>query len=53
MFGPVLSIISFNTEEDAIRIDNDTIYGLAAGVWTQIWHAPFGYQNFCVPAPSG
>src|SRR6185437_13595382 len=35
VFGPVLSIISFDTEEDAIRIANDTIYGLAAGIWTR------------------
>src|SRR4029450_11813758 len=35
VFGPVLSIIGFDTEEDAIRIANDTIYGLAAGIWTQ------------------
>ncbi|KFI29545.1 carnitine dehydratase [Haematobacter massiliensis] len=35
VFGPVLSIIPFEDEEDAIRIANDTIYGLAAGVWTR------------------
>ncbi|MFD2250793.1 aldehyde dehydrogenase (NAD+) [Pseudochelatococcus lubricantis] len=35
VFGPVLSIIPFEDDEDAIRIANDTIYGLAAGVWTQ------------------
>ncbi len=35
VFGPVLSVIPFDTEEDAIRIANDSIYGLAAGVWTQ------------------
>lgn len=35
VFGPVLSIISFDTEADAIRIANDTIYGLAAGIWTK------------------
>jgi hypothetical protein len=29
------SVISFDTEEDAIRIANDTIYGLAAGIWTR------------------
>ena len=34
VFGPVLAIIPFDTEEDAIRIGNDTRYGLAAGVWT-------------------
>ncbi len=34
IFGPVLSIITFDTQEEAIRIANDTIYGLAAAVWT-------------------
>jgi aldehyde dehydrogenase (NAD+) len=34
IFGPVLSVIPFNTEEDAISIGNDTKYGLAAGIWT-------------------
>jgi aldehyde dehydrogenase (NAD+) len=35
VFGPVLSIIGFDTEEDAVAIGNDVIYGLAAGVWTR------------------
>jgi acyl-CoA reductase-like NAD-dependent aldehyde dehydrogenase len=34
VFGPVLSILGFEDEADAIRMANDTIYGLAAGVWT-------------------
>lgn len=34
VFGPVLSIIPFDTEEQAIMIANDTKYGLASGVWT-------------------
>jgi acyl-CoA reductase-like NAD-dependent aldehyde dehydrogenase len=34
IFGPVLSVISFNNEGEAIRIANDTVYGLAAYVWT-------------------
>src|SRR5690348_3132929 len=34
VFGPVLSIIPFDDEEEAVRIANNTIYGLAAGVWT-------------------
>ena len=33
IFGPVLSIIPYDTEEEAIEIANDTIYGLAGGVW--------------------
>jgi aldehyde dehydrogenase (NAD+) len=35
IFGPVLSIIPFADEDEAIAIANDTPYGLAAGVWTQ------------------
>ena len=34
VFGPVLSVIGFDDEADAVRIANDSIYGLAAGVWT-------------------
>ncbi|WP_151704884.1 aldehyde dehydrogenase [Nitrincola alkalilacustris] len=34
IFGPVLSVITFNTPEEAIEIANDTIYGLAAAVWS-------------------
>lgn len=34
VFGPVLSIIPFDDEDDAVRIANSTAYGLAAGVWT-------------------
>ena len=35
IFGPVASVIEFNGVDEAIRIANDTIYGLAAGVWTR------------------
>lgn len=34
IFGPVLSVLSFDTPEEALRIANDTSYGLAAAVWT-------------------
>ena len=34
IFGPVLATIPFGEEEEAIRIANDTAYGLAAAVWT-------------------
>ncbi len=35
IFGPVLSIIPFETPEEALAIANDTMYGLAAAVWTK------------------
>jgi betaine-aldehyde dehydrogenase len=35
IFGPVASVIPFDAEADAIRIANDTPYGLAAAVWTR------------------
>jgi gamma-glutamyl-gamma-aminobutyraldehyde dehydrogenase len=35
IFGPVASVIPFRTLDEAIAIANDTIYGLAAGVWTR------------------
>jgi aldehyde dehydrogenase (NAD+) len=34
IFGPVLSIIPYDTEDEAVQIANDTVYGLAAGVWS-------------------
>jgi acyl-CoA reductase-like NAD-dependent aldehyde dehydrogenase len=34
IFGPVLSIIPFDDEDDAVRIANDSPYGLAGGVWS-------------------
>ena len=34
IFGPVLTIISYDDEEDAVRIANDTDYGLWAAVWS-------------------
>ena len=34
IFGPVLSVIGFDTEEEAIQIANDTPFGLAAALWT-------------------
>jgi len=35
VFGPVLSIIPFSDEDEALSLGNDVVYGLAAGVWTQ------------------
>ena len=35
VFGPVLAVTRFKTDDDALRIANDTVFGLAAGLWTQ------------------
>lgn len=35
IFGPVLSVIKFGSEEEAIELANDTEFGLTAGVWTE------------------
>jgi aldehyde dehydrogenase len=35
IFGPVLSVTTFKTEEEALEIANDTLYGLGAGVWSR------------------
>ncbi|MFX3635595.1 MAG: aldehyde dehydrogenase [Candidatus Pristimantibacillus sp.] len=35
IFGPVVSVTTFKTQEEALAIANDTLYGLGAGVWTR------------------
>jgi acyl-CoA reductase-like NAD-dependent aldehyde dehydrogenase len=35
IFGPVVAVIPFEGEEDAVRLANDTIYGLSGSIWTQ------------------
>ncbi|MCE8023564.1 aldehyde dehydrogenase [Halomonas sp. MCCC 1A11058] len=35
IFGPVLAVFGFDTEEEAVAMANDTPYGLAAGLWSQ------------------
>ncbi|HSJ39072.1 MAG TPA: aldehyde dehydrogenase [Planococcus sp. (in: firmicutes)] len=35
IFGPVVSVTTFKTKEEALEIANDTLYGLGAGIWTR------------------
>ncbi len=41
IFGPVLSVTKFKNYDDAMRIANDTLYGLGAGVWTRNTHTAY------------
>jgi len=38
IFGPVLAVTTFKTEEEALEIANDTIYGLGSGIWSRDAH---------------
>ncbi len=41
IFGPVVALTSFNDEDEALSIANDTLYGLGAGVWTRSIHKAY------------
>ena len=43
IFGPVLCVTPFDTEEEALHIANDTLYGLGAGVWTRSIHTAYRF----------
>jgi acyl-CoA reductase-like NAD-dependent aldehyde dehydrogenase len=34
IFGPVISVLAYDSEDEAVRVANDTVYGLAGGVWS-------------------
>ena len=45
VFGPVLSVIPFSDDEEAVEIGNDVVFGLAAGVWTEDMRRAFSMSE--------
>jgi acyl-CoA reductase-like NAD-dependent aldehyde dehydrogenase len=45
IFGPVLSVMTFRDRDEALRIANDTLYGLAAAVWTSNLDTALGFAR--------
>jgi betaine-aldehyde dehydrogenase len=45
VFGPVLSVLTFRTEDEAIRLANDASYGLSAGVWSSNVHTCLNFAR--------
>ncbi len=43
IFGPVLAVTKFSTDEEAMAIANDTLYGLGAGIWTRNVHKAYRF----------
>ena len=54
IFGPVLCVIPFDSDDEAIKIANDSIYGLGGGVWSKnLDRAHARRRARCAPAPCG
>ena len=45
IFGPVVSVTTFKTEEEALELANDTLYGLGAGLWTRDMNRAFKFGH--------
>ena len=45
IFGPVLSVMSFRDRDEALRVANETLYGLAAAVWTRDLDTAFSFAK--------
>lgn len=45
IFGPVVVVIPFDTEEEAVKVANDSAFGLAAAVWTRDIKTAFGFAR--------
>jgi acyl-CoA reductase-like NAD-dependent aldehyde dehydrogenase len=45
IFGPVLSVMTFKDRDEALRVANDTLYGLAAAVWTSNLDTALGFAR--------
>lgn len=43
IFGPVVSVTTFKTKEEALEVANDTLYGLGAGIWTRDMNTAFRF----------
>jgi aldehyde dehydrogenase len=43
IFGPVVSVASFKTQQEALQLANDTLYGLGAGVWSRNIHTAYEF----------
>jgi phenylacetaldehyde dehydrogenase len=53
IFGPVVSAIPFTDYDDVVKRANDTVYGLAAGIWTRDIGKAHRWLRNCVPGRCG
>ena len=53
IFGPVLSVLTFRTPDEAVEKANNTVYGLSAGIWTDKGSRILEMVGGCAPASSG